>query len=266
MTNLAETRLWKVLRDEALVRSGSEPVLASFLHASILNHASLRSALAYVLAVKLQAPVLSSMLLRQIISEAMTDDAQIVLAVCSDLQAHRSRDPACDSFLSPFLNYKGFHALQSYRIAHWLWRHDRKWLAYLLQNRSSSIFDVDIHPAAELGRGIMIDHGTGIVIGETARVGDNVSMLHGVSLGGTGCREGVRHPWIGDGVLISAGAKLMGPIQVGKGAKIGAGSLVLDDVPAHTTVVGVPAREVGIKLRRDPALDMDQSFGEMDIV
>lgn len=252
--------IWNELRDEALLCSQQEPVLASFYHASVLNHASLTEALACVLATRLEARMVSAMQLRDVISEALTQEPNISEAVCADLHAHRTRDPACDSYVTPFLNYKGFHALQAHRIAHWLWGRGRGWIAYFLQNRCSTRFGVDIHPGAVIGSGIMIDHGTGIVIGETARVGDNVSMLHGVTLGGSGCGRGERHPRIGSGVLISAGAKILGRVTIGDGAKIGAGSLVLGDVQPHTTVAGVPARRVGRLLQAQPALDMDQSF------
>lgn len=252
--------LWATMRDEATERSAREPVLASFYHANILNHASLEAALACVLAVRLETGMLPSLLLRDVVDEALRADAAITAAVREDLLAHRTRDPACDSFVTAFLYYKGFHALQAHRIAHWLWRRDRRWLASMLQNRASTEFDVDIHPAATLGKGIMIDHGTGIVIGETAVVGDNVSMLHGVTLGGSGCGSGDRHPKVGTGVLLAAGARVLGRVTIGDGAKIGAGSLVLADVPAHATVAGVPARVVGRPLQHEPALDMDQRF------
>ena len=200
--------LWAVMRAEAIERSAREPVLASFYHANVLNHESMEAALASVLAVRLETGMLPAMLLRDVVDEALRDDPLITMAVREDLFAHRTRDPACDSFVTAFLYYKGFHALQVHRIAHWLWRRDRSWIAYMLQNRASIEFDVDIHPAATLGKGIMIDHGTGIVIGETATVGDNVSMLHGVTLGGSGCGSGDRHPKVGSGVLLAAGLAL----------------------------------------------------------
>jgi serine O-acetyltransferase len=161
---------------------------------------------------------------------------------------------------TPFLYFKGFHALQTHRIGHWLWNHGRESLALFFQNQMSVEFGVDIHPAARLGHGIMLDHATGVVIGETAVVGNNVSILQSVTLGGTGKDEGDRHPKIGDGVLISAGAKILGNIRVGDGAKVGAGSVVLENVPAHTTVAGVPARIVGRPSSDQPALEMDHDF------
>lgn len=252
--------LWAEMRAEASERSAREPVLASFYHANILNHGSLEAALACVLAVRLETGMLPAMLLRDVVDEALRDDPLITVAVREDLLAHRTRDPACDSFVTAFLYYKGFHALQAHRVAHWLWRRGRRWIAYMLQSRASTEFDVDIHPAAVLGKGIMVDHGTGIVIGETAVVGDNVSMLHGVTLGGSGCTSADRHPKVGAGVLLAAGSRVLGPVRVGDGARIGAGSLVLADVPAHATVAGVPARAVGRPLQHEPALDMDQRF------
>ena len=169
-----------------------------------------------------------------------------------------ARDPAAGSSVNPFLNHKGFHALQAHRVAHWYWGRQRKALAQCLQGRASEVFAVDIHPAAVVGGGVFIDHGTGVVIGETAVVGDNVSILQGVTLGGTGKETGDRHPKIGSGVLLSAGAKVLGNIRIGDGAKVGAGSVVLDAVPPHKTVVGVPARVVGTPRADQPALDMDQ--------
>ena len=254
-------KIWSVMSEEARERARSEPMLASFYHATVLNHESLCSALAYVLAEKLEASMLPSMLLRETIDEATLADPRIVAAMAADLCAHRTRDPACDSYITPFLHFKGFHALQAHRVAHYLWKNDRQWMAYMLQNRCASRFDVDIHPGAVMGSGIMVDHGGGIVIGETAQLGDNVSMLHEVTLGGSGTGGGKRHPKIGNNVLIAAGVAILGPLSVGEGAKIGAGSVVLNDVNPHETVAGVPAESVGRKLRRAPAFDMDQRFG-----
>ena len=170
------------------------------------------------------------------------------------------RDSACHEIYIPFLYFKGFHALETQRVAHWLWHQGRESLALFFQNRMSVVYGVDIHPAAKLGRGIMLDHATGLVIGQTAVVGDNVSILQSVTLGGTGKDEGDRHPKIGNGVLISAGAKILGNIRVGEGAKVGAGSVVLDEVPPHTTVAGVPAKVVGKPTTQQPALEMDHAF------
>jgi serine O-acetyltransferase len=253
-------QLWNTLLDQAQKQADSEPVLASFLYATILNHRSLESALSFHLANILDCPTTSAMMLREVIEEAMAADSNIIAAVFADLNAIDSRDSACCSLLTPLLFYKGFHALQSYRIAHWLWLQGRKSLALFLQNRISMVFSVDIHPAAKIGSGIMLDHATGIVIGETAVVENNVSIMQAVTLGGTGKESGDRHPKVREGVLISAGAKILGNIEIGAGAKIGAGSVVLKSVPAHTTVAGVPAKRVGCPNTESPALDMDHKI------
>lgn len=252
--------IWAQLREQALDNCRTEPVLASFFHSNVLRHDSMEAALANVLAARLSSEMLSPMLLQEIIAEEITLDPSICDAACADLRAHRTRDPACDSFVLPFLSFKGFHALQAHRVAHALWSRGRRWLALMFQECASVRFDVDIHPGAQLGRGIMIDHGTGIVIGETAMVGDDVSMLHGVTLGGSGRTEGQRHPIVQSGVLFGTGAKVLGPVTIREGARVGAGSVVLEDVPAHVTVAGVPARIVGKPLSGAPALDMDQRF------
>ncbi len=252
--------LWHLLRAEASQHAEEEPVLASFYHASILNHGTLESALSFHLANKLDGPTVPAMLIRQVFEEALNGDASISRAVRSDIKAYKERDAACNEFTIPFLYYKGYHALQSYRVSHWLWSLGRNALALFFQNRISEVFDVDIHPGAKIGEGIMIDHATGVVVGETAVIGDNVSLLHSVTLGGTGCTEGDRHPKIGNGVLISAGAKILGNVKVGDGAKVGAGSLVLAEVAPHTTVAGVPAKIVGKPSVEQPALDMDHGL------
>ena len=252
--------IWERIRSEATEHAGEEPILASFLHATILNHAELELALSFHLASQLDSSTASSLLLRDVILEAFNGDPEIRNAVRADLQAVEERDSACHELYIPFLYFKGFHALQTYRVAHWLWSKGRESLALFFQNRMSAEFGVDIHPAARLGHGIMLDHATGVVIGETAVVGNNVSILQSVTLGGTGKDEGDRHPKIGDGVLISAGAKILGNIRVGDGAKVGAGSVVLEDVPPHTTVAGVPAKVVGRPSCDQPALEMEHDF------
>ncbi|MCB1843592.1 MAG: serine O-acetyltransferase [Halioglobus sp.] len=251
---------WEQIREEASQHASEEPILASFLHATILNHAQLEMALSFHLASQLDSPTASSLLLREVMLEAMNSDAGIRSAVRDDLRAVKERDSACHELYIPFLYFKGFHALQTQRVAHWLWQNGREPLALFFQNRMSVEFGVDIHPAARMGHGIMLDHATGLVIGETAVVGNNVSILQSVTLGGTGKDEGDRHPKIGNGVLISAGAKILGNIRVGDGAKVGAGSVVLEDVPPHTTVAGVPAKVVGRPSTDQPALDMDHGF------
>lgn len=251
--------IWTAMRSEAETASRNEPVLASYYHAAILNHSSFEAAMSFHLANKLSSAAVQAMSVREVCQQALLDDPAIGRAMRADIQAYKDRDPACDKYSMPFLYFKGFHALQAHRISHWLWQRGRKPLALFFQNQISQVLGVDIHPGAKVGAGIMIDHATGVVIGETAVIGDDVSMLHAVTLGGSGCQSGDRHPKIGRGVLISAGAKILGGITVGDGAKIGAGSVVLESVPAHTTVAGVPAKIVGRPNCAAPALDMDQS-------
>ncbi len=250
--------LWQKARAEAELKVSEEPILGSYFHATILNHASFGAALSFRLASKLDNPMLPTMLIRQVIEEAISDDPTILEAAETDVLASFARDPACDDLTTPFLFHKGFHALQAHRIAHWLWLHDRRTLAQFFQSQISVGLGVDIHPAARIGRGLMLDHATGIVVGETAVIDDDVSVLHSVTLGGTGKETGDRHPKIRRGVLLAAGCKIIGNIEVGEGAKVGAGSVVLHDVPAHVTVAGVPAVIVGKSREESPALDMDQ--------
>lgn len=249
--------LWEAIRAQTRKQADHEPVLASFLYATILNHDTLEAALSFHLANKLDSPALPAMLVREVIEQALAGDANIGSAVRADLLAVSERDSACCSLVTPFLFFKGFHALQAYRIAHWLWLQQRNSLALFLQNRISCVFAVDIHPAAVIGKGIMFDHATGIVIGETAVVEDNVSIMQAVTLGGTGKEHGDRHPKVRKGVLISAGAKVLGNIEIGECAKIGAGSVVLKDVLPRTTVAGVPAREISVTSCVQPSRDMD---------
>jgi serine O-acetyltransferase len=252
--------LWQAIRHEVKLRADFEPIMSTFFHATVLNHDTVEGALSFLLAGKLDSPVVSSMAIREIIEEAYRKEPSIIRAAEIDIKAIRERDPACNSYSTPLLFYKGFHALQSYRVAHWLWTQERHSLAFYFQNQMSAIFGVDIHPAASIGCGIMFDHATGIVIGETAIVEDDVTMLHGVTLGGTGKAQGDRHPKIRHGVLIGASASIIGNIDVGEGAKVGAGSVVMKDVPAHVTVAGVPAEVVGKPTGSSPAEDVDQRF------
>ncbi|MFV0476754.1 MAG: serine O-acetyltransferase [Parahaliea sp.] len=252
--------VWQRILDETCEQARAEPVLAGYLHATIINHASLEHALSFHLANQLDSPAASALLLRDVMEEALCDDSCLRKTVRADLLAVLERDSACDELYIPFLYFKGFHALQTHRVAHWLWNRERHSMALFLQNRMSAEFGVDIHPAAKLGHGLMLDHATGLVIGETTVVGNNVSILQSVTLGGTGKEHGDRHPKIGNGVLISAGAKILGNIRVGDGAKVGAGSVVLEDVPPHTTVAGVPAKIVGRPATEAPALEMDHDF------
>jgi serine O-acetyltransferase len=250
--------LWQAMRLEVQARAQFEPIMATFFQATVLNHDTLQGALSFLLASKLDSSVVSSMAIREIIQEAFTAEPTIIHAAEIDIKATRERDPACNSYSTPFLFYKGFQALQVYRIANWLWSQQRHSLAFFLQNQMTNIFGVDIHPAATIGCGVMFDHATGLVIGETAVVEDDVSILHGVTLGGTGKDSGDRHPKVRRGVLIGANASIIGNIEIGEGAKVGAGSVVMKNVPPHVTVAGVPAVIVGKPQCDCPAYDMGQ--------
>ncbi len=260
LSNNAEDGFWERIQSEARREAEREPLLVSFLFASVLRHRNLEAAFAEILANKLQTPDMHAIVLRDLIGEALAAEVSLRAAIRADLLAARTRDPAARGYATPFLYFKGFHALQAHRVAHWLWGQGRDALALHLQSRISEAFGVDIHPAARIGSGVLIDHGTGVVIGETAVVEDNVSLLHEVTLGGTGKETGDRHPKVRRGVLIGAGAKVLGNIEIGTGAKIGAGSVVLRDVPPHTTVAGVPARVIGRCPVAEPALEMDATF------
>lgn len=250
---------WKRLRFEARAAAADEPALSSYIDAAILSHETICRALAFHLAEKLAGPEMGAQQFRHVIAAAYDSEHELVDAAELDMQAVLERDPACRGMLQPFLFFKGFLALQTQRVANRLWREGRETLAFHFQSRASELFGVDIHPAVKMGKGIMLDHATGITIGETAAVGDGCSILQGVTLGGTGKEVGDRHPKIGKGVLVSVGAKVLGNITVGDEAKIAAGSVVLKDVPAHTTVAGVPARIVGGEAH-NPARNMDQTI------
>jgi serine O-acetyltransferase len=254
--------VWAQLRVEAETMAIDEPALAGFIHATILKHDRLENALSYLLARKLGGGDIDPLLARETFEEALTGDAGIGDAIRADLSAVFERDPACHSFVEAFLYYKGFHALECYRIGHWLWNNNRHALALFFQSRISELFAVDIHPAAKLGRGIMIDHATGVVIGETAVVEDDVSMLHGVTLGGTGKGSGNRHPTIRRGVLLSMGAKILGNIEIGEYSRVGAGSVVLKSVPAGCTAVGIPAKLVNCTGPERPSQEMNHFFDD----
>jgi len=250
--------VWSKIRDAAVAASAAEPVLAGMLHATVLSQPRFESTLSYHLARLAGTTEVPAALIRQIFDEALAADPAIGLAARADIMAVAERDPACTSLLDPLLWFKGYHALQTHRVAHWLWQQDRQALAHFLQSRGSALFGVDIHPGAQIGKGIFMDHGTGVVIGETAVVEDGVSMLHGVTLGGTGKERGDRHPKVRRGVLLGAGAKVLGNIEIGACAKIAAGSVVLESVPAGCTAAGVPARIIGCVDVPEPALEMDQ--------
>ena len=254
--------IWDTIRDEVGEEVSKELILGNFLDTAVLGRTSLEDSLAYLLSDKLATTTLNAERLHGLIYEALTSGASVHRAIREDISAVCSRDPACRGFFSILLYYKGYHALQSYRVAHYYWEQGRQTLAQYLQSRTSEVFGVDIHPAARIGCGILIDHATSVVIGETAVVEDNVSMLHEVTLGGTGKERGDRHPKIRTGVLISAGAKILGNVEVGEGAKIGGGAVVLEDVAPHTTVVGVPARVVGHPIHEQPALEMNHQIKE----
>ena len=252
-------QVWETILEEARQTAEREPVLAGLLHDNILNCESLEASLAYRISRKLGHDALSEPYLHDLFEDVFSAAPSIGLDAREDIIAITERDPAARGYLSPVLYSKGFQGLTAYRVAHFLWNNDRQPLARYLQSIISQVFAVDIHPAARIGAGIFFDHATGIVIGETAVVEDHVSMLHEVTLGGTGKERGDRHPKVRRGVLIGAGAKLLGNIEIGACAKIGAGSVVLDDVPPHTTVVGVPARVVGAA-PEDPAGCMEHAL------
>lgn len=256
--------LWLEMRSECRRDAEAEPTLASYLYSTILAHRSLENALAFHLGNKLSNSTLLSSQLYNLIADVFMEDAYIRECIRADIKAFRERDAACVSYSHCLLNFKGFAACQAHRVAHRLWNQGRISLALAIQSRVSEVFAVDIHPAARIGKGAFFDHATGVVVGETATIGDNVSILHHVTLGGTGKYGGDRHPKIGDGVLIGAGATILGNIKIGEGAKIGAGSVVLIEVPSYTTAVGNPARLVGGKrnpsmLKEIPSKTMDHT-------
>ena len=254
--------VWASLRNEASHAAQTEPGLASLLHSTIHKHDGLAEALSYQLARKIGDQELRAMSVREIAEEAYGADPTLTTMAEADLRAVFERDPACKGYLQPFLFFKGFLALQTHRVAHWLWSQKRETLAYYLQSRMSEVFQVDINPAARIGSGVFVDHGTGIVIGETVVIGDDVSILQGVTLGGTGAERGDRHPKIGKGVLLGAGATVIGNIVIGDYAKIASGAVVLRPVPPGCTAVGVPARLVNCPTCDEPARTMDHTLAE----
>jgi serine O-acetyltransferase len=253
--------MWETIRSEAEEITRREPALASFIFANVLNHAQLEDAICHRLAQRLDHDDVTADLIRQTFDRVLGEDPEIATSFRIDLAAVADRDPACKRQLDPLLYFKGFHALETYRFANWLFRNGETDFALYLQSQSSRVFGVDIHPAAKIGRGIMLDHATGIVIGETAAVGDMSSLLHSVTLGGSGKETGDRHPKVGKCVMIGAGAKILGNITVGDCARVAAGSVVLKDVPPKTTVAGVPARVVGVAGCTEPGRTMNQMLG-----
>ncbi|MFE1599031.1 serine O-acetyltransferase [Methylobacterium sp. ID0610] len=259
----AVAEVWRDLRAEAEAALIEEPLYAGILQATILDQPSLVHAFAYRVAHRLGDGDLARLAMRDLCLSAFEADPQAGAHAVRDLVAIRERDPTCRRYLDPFLFYKGLAALEAYRVAHWLWHQGRATLSLHVQSRMSEVFGADIHPAARIGSGVFIDHATGVVIGETAVIADDVSILQSVTLGGNGKDTGDRHPKISRGVLLSVGAKVLGNIRVGEGAKVAAAAVVLHDVPPHTTVAGVPARVISRTPRgEDPALSMDQFFGD----
>ncbi|NKB76572.1 MAG: serine O-acetyltransferase [Gammaproteobacteria bacterium] len=251
-------QVWCTLKEEAELQQDKEPLLTPLLFPLILQHATFAKALNAMLSSKIQCSTLPEDAIHKLINLALSNDADIVKKAQFDLLAFLDRDPACDRLSLPFLYYKGYQGLQLHRIGHWLWHNGKSELALYLQSQVSASMGIDIHPAAKIGKGILIDHANSLVIGETAVVvGDDVSMLHEVTLGGTGKDIGDRHPKVKSGVLIGAGAKILGNVIIGKNAKVGAGSVVLNDVPDHLTVAGIPAKVVGDCRGNQPALVMD---------
>jgi len=258
--------IWDSMREEARSAADRDPLLAAFLYSTIINHRSLEECVIYRICERLDHPDMQAVLLRQTFEEMLSDWSEWGSILRVDIQAVYDRDPACLRFPEPVLYFKGFHALQTHRLAHWLYNRGRRDFALYLQSRSSSVFQTDINPAARIGKGIFLDHATGLVVGETAVIGDNVSILHGVTLGGTGKEGSDRHPKIAHGVLIGAGAKILGNIQIGHCSRIAAGSVVLKEVPPKTTVAGVPAKVVGEAGCSEPSRSMDQLLAERMVV
>src|SRR5687767_1872614 len=256
--------VWTTLRREAEDMVAREPALAGFAYGSVLNHARLEDAVAHRIAERLDSPALDRAMIGSAFEEMFEAERDFPLTLRADLVAVYDRDPACTRFIEPVLYFKGFHAIEAHRLAHWLYRDGRRDFAYYLQSRASEVFQVDINPAVPMGRGIFIDHATGVVIGATAIIEDDVSILQNVTLGGTGKERGDRHPKIRRGVLIGAGAKILGNIEVGRCSRVAAGSVVLQPVPPNTTVAGVPARVVGRAPCAEPARTMDHRLAETD--
>ena len=254
--------IWSNIRREAEAIVAADPALASFVYATVLNHDRLEHAVVHRVAQRLGSDIMGAELVRSAFGDALHDNRELGEIFRCDIAAVYDRDPACERHIEPLLYFKGFHAIQTHRLAHWLWNEGRRDFALYLQSRSSAVFQTDIHPAVPVGRSIFLDHATGLVVGSTAVIEDNVSILQDVTLGGTGKQSGDRHPKIRHGVLIGAGAKVLGNIEIGASSKIAAGSVVLHSVPAHTTVAGVPAKIIGHTGKADPSHLMDQLLDE----
>lgn len=255
--------IWTRVRSEAEDIVRREPELATFIYSTVLHHERLEQSVVHRIAERLDHTALSGDLIRQAYDEALRDQPDLGNAFRADLVAVFDRDPATSRFIDPLLYFKGFHAIQAHRLAHWLWHKGRKDFAYYIQSRSSAAFQTDINPAAKIGRGIFLDHATGLVVGETAVIEDDVSILHGVTLGGTGKENEDRHPKVRHGVMIGAGAKILGNIEIGHCARIAAGSVVVKPVPNNVTVAGVPAKVVGAAGCSEPSRTMNQMLGAM---
>lgn len=259
----AREKLWTRLRQEAEEAVAREPMLARLFFDSVLNQPSFEDAVLHRIAARLQNDVATLAVLGDVFRQALAADPDIAEALRADIAAVFERDPACDRFIEPFLYFKGFHAIQTHRLAHWLWTNGHRDFALYLQSRSSDVFQTDIHPEARFGRGIFLDHATGLVVGATAVIEDEVSLLQNVTLGGTGKESGDRHPKIRRGAMIGAGAKILGNIEIGSCARVAAGSVVLRSVPANSTVAGVPAKVVGTAGCAEPARSMDQVLNDL---
>ncbi|MGO9238665.1 MAG: serine O-acetyltransferase [Methylocella sp.] len=255
--------LWAQLRQEAAEAYSQERALGALFVNSILNRASFEDAVIHRIAARLGNEIVPAFLIADVFAQALASDAGIGAGFHADIMAVVDRDPACERLLEPFLYFKGFHAIETHRLAHWLWANGRTSFALYLQSRSSEVFQTDIHPAAVFGTGIFLDHATGLVVGATSTIGDDVSILQNVSLGGTGNEAGDRHPKVRRGVMIGAGAKILGNIEIGACSRIAAGSVVLHSVPPNTTMAGVPARAVGTAGCAEPARSMNQILSQL---
>lgn len=258
--NIEQAEIWDIIQDDGYQLIEAEPILSHYYYANLLKHSDFKEALRYILSKKLATEVMPALDISEIIQDCYDKDNHIINSSEIDLLAVYNRDPATQLISTPLLYYKGYLALQAYRIAHSLWLDNREALAIFLQSQIAIVFGVDIHPAAKIGHGVMLDHATGIVIGETAVVENDVSILQSVTLGGTGKHEGDRHPKVREGVMIGANATILGNIEIGRNAKIGAGSVVLDDVAEHTTVAGVPAKVIGCPECKKPSFNMIQKL------
>ena len=256
--------IWFEVRREAEEIVRSEPAMASFVFATVLSHDRLEDAIIDRIAQRLDNHVIGAEVIRRGFEQALEEDKSLGEIMRSDIAAVYDRDPACHRYVEPVLYFKGFHAIQTHRLAHFLYNKGRKDFGYYLQSRSSEVFQTDINPAVPIGRGIFLDHATGLVVGETAVIEDDVSILQDVTLGGTGKENGDRHPKVRRGVLIGAGAKILGNIEIGACSLVAAGSVGLQPVPRNTTVAGGPAKVVGQSVRDEPARTMDQRLSEKD--